>query len=185
MAEGGGDHVLAAGADDHAGGGVLAAGLDGVLLDPLQGGADGAVVGFDDALVAAREGEQGDGLGSGEGEVAAGAVGDVAEPVAAAEAAPAGYAALEDGLEGSGIDGAGKAEGGGAPADPSTSAAAPDRCRSPSAESCGLAVVWIAASMAAVTFVVGDAVDGGEDLADRGDHRGRRCPARRGTWNLQ
>ena len=103
MAEGGRDHALAAGAHDAAGGGVLQAGLDGVRLDPLQGGPNSLVVGGDDAPVRAHEGEQENGLGGGEGDIAAGAVGDVA--VAAAEAGTAGHAALQDGLQGSGVDG--------------------------------------------------------------------------------
>ena len=102
MAEGGGDDALAAGADHRPGGRVLDAGFDGMALDPLQGATGG-----DDALVVADEGQQGDRLGGGQGEVAAGAVDDVA---------------------------------------------------------------------LAVALVVGDAVGGGEDLADGGDHALRRRP---------
>ena len=77
-----------------------------MLLDPGEGGRDGAVVGLDDAVVAADQGGDGDGLRRAEGQVAAGAVEDLAVPAAAAELFPGTvrYPAFEDGAEGLGID---------------------------------------------------------------------------------
>ena len=74
VAEGGGDDLLSAGAHHPARSRVLHPCLGGILLDPGERRLHRPVVRLDDAVVAADQGGDGDGLRGGEGEVAAGTV---------------------------------------------------------------------------------------------------------------
>ena len=81
-------------------------------LDPGQRGRHGAVVRVDDPVVAADQRGDGDGLGRAEGEIAAGAVQDLAVPAAPPELLPRAvrHPAFEDRPEGVGVDRALQAE---------------------------------------------------------------------------
>ena len=106
VTERGGDDLLVARPRHFPGLRVLHPCLGGILLDPGQGRRHGAVVRLDDAAVAAGQGGDGDGLRSGESQVAAGTVQDLAV-LAAAPELPAGavrHLAFEDRPEGVGID---------------------------------------------------------------------------------
>ena len=104
--EGGGDDLLVADAPHLPGLRILHAGLGRVLLDPGEGRRHGAVVGVDDAVVAAHQGGNRDGFRGREGQVAARAVQDFAVLAAAPEPCVRAvrHPAFEDRLEGFGVD---------------------------------------------------------------------------------
>ena len=156
VAEGGGDHALFAGADHAAGIGVLPPGLDDIAFEPDEGAADRGVVRRDDARVPADQRGERDGLGGREGDVAAGTVMQASVPIHASEPAAGAvrHLAGQHVAEGLGIDGALEAEHPGALAGPGA----------------GFAVGGVVLRVVAVAFVVGDALRGGGDGPDRGDH---------------
>ena len=160
MAEGGRDHLLAAGPDHRPGGLVAHPGLDGVRLDPAEGRAHRPVVRLDDAPVAAHHRHQGDGLRRAQRHVPAGPVRDAAVEFLAPETAPARNLAFEDAPERLRIDRAGEAERFGALAFPGAR----------------LAVRPVVPGVVAVLLEIAHALRRRGDLADRGDHRGSLPP---------
>ena len=172
--EGGDDRLLAAGAD-HASGlrilprtrsGVLHPGFRDMAFDPVEGAPDGAVVGLDDAPVAADQGGQGDRLRRAEGEVAAGPMVERAVLSHPAQP-PAGAvrdAAFENRPERLGIDRTFEAEA----------------CGALSGPGAGGPVPGIVPGIVAVALVVARPLGGRGDGADRGDHV-RSRPRRTGA----
>ena len=135
---------------------VLEPRLDRVPLDPGKRRLDGPVMGVDDAPVAADQRGERDGLGGREGDVAPGTVDELAVPVPAPEFAPGAvrHLAFEHGPEDVRIDRTFEAELARAPAEPGAR----------------LPVLRIVLHVVAVLLVVGDALRGRGDGADRGDH---------------
>ena len=160
------DRLLAAGADHAAGLRVLQPGLDHVLLDPGQRPFHRPAVRGRHAPVAADERGKGDGLGCGQRDVAAGAVMDPAVLALAAElpSVAVRHLALEDRLEYLRIDRPGKAQSLGPLAGPGA----------------GIPVRGIVSGVVPLPLVIGDALGGRGDGADRGDHikSGFRPPGR-------
>ena len=151
------DHRLLVARTRHAAGfRVLHPGLGGVLLEPVERAADGAVVGVDHARVAADQRRERDGFGGAEGQVAAGTVVELSVVPHASEplAGAVGHAAFEDRPEGVGIDRSVEAEPGRAAPGPGA----------------GLPVLYVVLRVVSVAFVVGSALLGRGDGADRGDH---------------
>ena len=156
VAEGGDDGLLAAGAHHAPGLLVLHPGLGDVLLEPGEGAPHRPVVGVDDAHIAADERRQGDRFRGREGEVAARTVRDLTVLAAAPELAPGAvrHPAFEHRPERLGIDRAFEAGLG----------------RARSGPGAGVTVAGIVLRVIAVALVVGDALGGRGQSADRGDH---------------
>ena len=165
VAEGGGDDLLVADAPHLPGFRILHAGLGGVLLDPGERCRHGAVVRLDDALVAADQRSDGDRLGRGEGEVAAGTMVDL--PVLAAPPEPrvraVRHLAFEHRPEGVGVD----------------RALQPELLRAPAGPGAGVAMLGIVLRVITVALVVGRALGRRGKRADRQHVRATRSRGRR------
>ena len=156
VAERGGDHLLPALADHPARRRVLHPGLGGVALDPGKRRLHGTVVDVGHAGVAADQRGQRDRLRGREGDVAAGAVEQLAVAVAAPELAPGavGHLAFQDGAEDVRVD----------------RTLEPERVGALACPGARLPVLRIVPGVVAVLLVVGDALGGRGDGADRGHH---------------
>ena len=135
---------------------VLHAGLGHIPLDPVEGALHGPVMGLDDALVAADERGEGDGLGGGEGEIPPGPVlqGPIGPPASELLSGAVGRLALQHRPEEVRIDRAGEAV--------ILRALAGPGARFP--------VGRVVLRVVAVPLVVARALGRGGDGADRGDH---------------
>ena len=165
VAEGGGDDFLSADAPHPAGFRILHPCLCGVLLDPGQRRLHGAVVRLDDAVVAAHQGGDGDGFRGREGEVAAGPVEDFAVLAAAAEPGVRAvrHLAFEDRPKSVRID----------------RTLQPELFRPLADPGARRTVIGIVLGVIAVALVIGRALGGRGERADREHVRSTRGSARR------
>ena len=144
MPEGGSDDLLVADARHATDIGIFHPGLGRVLLDPGERRRHGAIVGFDDAPVAAHQRGERDRLGRAESQVPSGTVEDLSVLAAPPElgARSVGHLAFEDRTEGRGID----------------RAFQPELLRPLAGPGAGLAVLGIVLLVIAVLLVVGRAL---------------------------
>ena len=156
VAEGGGHHLLAAGMHQQSSLRGLHAGPDRRLLQPRKRALHRGIVRGHDGCVVAHQGGQGDRFRGGEREVASGAMID--RPILPRPSQPAAgsvrHRAFEDVCEDVGVD----------------VSAQPQRLGALAGPAAAVRMLRVVPCVVAVPLVVGDALRGRGDCADRDDH---------------